>query len=114
MNKLISTNPSTLEPIGSVPITGEKEIGEKVAKARQALASWRNFSLKDRAYVIKNIMLEFSKRSEEFARLITQEMGMPITQSRLDVREGLHYLQWYAENAEKYLSPEIIYKDRAN
>jgi acyl-CoA reductase-like NAD-dependent aldehyde dehydrogenase len=38
-------------------------------------------------------------------------MGMPINLSKADVDDSMHYFSWYLDNAEKYLSPEVISED---
>ena len=48
---------------------------------------------------------------EEIAQLTSKEMGMPITLSRADVDDSMHYFKWYLDNAEKYLSPEVVFED---
>jgi len=112
MKKLISTNPAkNYEVIGSVDISSSQEIKEKVSLANKAKNYWKDLGLIKRLALLKNLYLKFKKQTEQIAQNITQEMGMPITQSRLlDVGDGLRYFKWYLENAEKYLQPEITFQ----
>jgi succinate-semialdehyde dehydrogenase/glutarate-semialdehyde dehydrogenase len=57
------------------------------------------------------VIQNFLDRKEEIAQLASKEMGMPITLSRSDVDDSMHYFTWYLDNAEKYLSPEIVFED---
>ena len=73
---------------------------------------WRKLGLKKRVVILQKVIDEFRKRKEEIATLETREMGMPITQSRLDMDDAVRYFQWYVDNAEKYLSSEIVFEDK--
>lgn len=109
--KITSTNPSTQETLGEVEFSTNEEIVAKVQKARDALKIWKDIGLDGRIKYLRIVIENFEKRSEEFASLISKEMGMPISQSVHDVSGGTNYFKWYLDNAEKYLSPEIIDED---
>lgn len=79
--------------------------------ARKALLSWKNLGITGRVKYLRKVVDNFTKRQEEFALLTSQEMGMPISQSIHDVAGAIEYLTWYLDNAEKYLSPEVVYED---
>lgn len=115
MNKpkiIISTNPGkNYEVLGQVGVSSEKEITNKVKKARLALEGWKNLGINARVNWLRRVTEEIKKRKEEIARLTTKEMGMPVIQSRMDVDGALDYFNWYLDNAEKYLSPEVSYED---
>lgn len=112
MSKLVSLNPSTLETIGSVSVSSEKEIKQKFAQARAALPEWKALGLEGRIKALRPVVAGFRKRQDEFAQLISKEMGMPVSQSIHDVSGAMEYFDWYLDNAPKYLSPEVTYKDK--
>lgn len=109
--KIQSFNPSTQELLGEIASTSEAEIKENVSKARKALPTWKKLGVKGRVKAIREVVKHLSARQEEFASLISKEMGMPISQSVHDVAGAIDYFTWYLDNAEKYLSPEITYED---
>ena len=47
-------------------------------------------------------------RKEEYAALMTQEMGKPITQSRGEIDRCISHLQYYIENTERFLEDEEL------
>lgn len=91
--------------------SSEKDIKEKVEKARKACVTWKNTPLQKRLKLLQGVRDTFSKHTDELAKLITQEMRKPITQSKSEVQNGLSYFQWYLDNAEKILAPEKTYEN---
>ena len=109
--KLVSKNPSRgYEVIDEVEETTEKEILAKIQLARSAQKQWQELSLARRVEVMRGLHNSFEAQSKEIAKLISLEMGMPITQSEEEVESGLVYLSWYLDNADKYLSAEITFE----
>lgn len=108
---LASLNPSTNQKIGEVLMSTQEEIVAKVQKAREALNGWKKLGVKGRVEILRRVVAGFEKREQEFAKLIAEEMGMPISQSQHDVAGSMNYMNWYLDNAEKYLSPEVVYED---
>lgn len=47
-------------------------------------------------------------RTSDLANILSQEMGMPITQAIEEVKYGLGYFRWYLDNAEICLAPEVV------
>lgn len=110
MDKLISINPSNYQEIGRVEISTSEEIKQKVALAYKVKQTWRELGVKKRVGLLKEVFEEVKSRKEEIALLKSKEMGMPITDALVDVDGDLEYANWYFENAEKYLSPEVTFE----
>lgn len=108
---ITSLNPSTNQPLGDVLESTQEEVVAKVQKARLALKPWKELGVAGRVELLRTVVSNFEKRSEEFAELISKEMGMPISQSHHDIGGAIDYFNWYLDNAEKYLSPEKVYED---
>jgi succinate-semialdehyde dehydrogenase/glutarate-semialdehyde dehydrogenase len=110
--KLISTNPAkNYKVLGEVEISSEEEIKRKVTEAQDARKKWKSLGVKGRVELLRNVSRGISNRQEEFALLSTREMGMPITQSRQDVKDAVNYFNWYLDHAGEYVSPEITKKE---
>lgn len=110
--KLTSTNPGkNYEIIGEVEISSEEEIKEKVEKAKIMQTQWKEIGLEERVKNLRRVTEEILKRKEDLAQLAIKEIGMPISQTRFDIEDAVRYFNWYLDNAEKYLFPEIVYED---
>lgn len=110
MNKLVSINPSNYQEIGSVEISTSEEVKQKVKLAHQTKQEWRKLGVNKRVELLKEVFAEVKLRKEEIALLESKEMGMPLSDALVDVDGTLDYANWYFDNAEKYLSPEVTFE----
>ena len=110
MNKLISINPSDYKEIGTVDISNFEEIKHKVKLAHHVKQEWRDLGVNKRIKLLREVFAEVKVRKDEIALLEAQEMGMPLSDALIDVDGTLDYANWYFDNAEKYLSPEVTFE----
>lgn len=109
---IISTNPSeNYKEIGSVSVTTEEEIVQKIQRAKESQKKWKKYSLNERVTFLKELYELFDEKREILAKSLSEEMGMPIRQARDEVQYGMTYFLWYLENAHTFLSPEISYEN---
>ncbi len=111
MTKLKSINPSNGKILGEIETSTQKEVQNKIVSALRAQENWAKLGTSGRVKILKKVIQNFLKRKEEIAQLTSKEMGMPINLSRADVDDSMHYFNWYVDNAEKYLSSEVVYED---
>src|SRR3989344_3537519 len=114
--RIRSTNPAkNYALLGEVAVSTDSEIKGKGEKANNAKLSWKELGAKKRIVLLKPIFAEFSKRKEDFARLITSEVGKPIRESEEEMRESLEvYFEWFLENADAALKDEVVFRDSKN
>jgi aldehyde dehydrogenase (NAD+) len=72
---------STEEVIGSIPEGTPEDVDRAVAAAVRAFAQWSQTTVEERAEVLQKISAGLSARIDRIARLISAEVGMPITLS---------------------------------
>ncbi len=98
-------SPWTEQVIASVPSGSREDIDRAVAAAHRAFVSgpWATTTLEDRVAIVTRLRDLLDKHKEDFARLITDEMGCPITQSRtLQVPNPIGILDGYLDVAASY------------
>jgi malonate-semialdehyde dehydrogenase (acetylating)/methylmalonate-semialdehyde dehydrogenase len=86
-------NPATGETIAQVPLSTEKEVKEAVTAAKEAFGDWRETPPLSRAnymFKLKNLMEE---HFEELARILVQEEGKTIDESRGEIRRGIENVE---------------------
>ena len=71
-------NAGTGEVMGRVPLGDEKDVDRAVSAARAALEGWAGTSAEARAQYLEKISAGLKARADEIAKLIAQEVGMPI------------------------------------
>jgi aldehyde dehydrogenase (NAD+) len=103
-------NPATEEVAGAVPSMVELDVDTAVGAARKAFdgGPWPHASPADRAAAMGRLAAALEARAEDTARLVTAEMGMPITFSRQNnVTVPCAIIRYYAALARD-LPPEEI------
>lgn len=108
MSLIRSINPWNGEVIKEfVPLTA-REMEIKMDMSVRAFHSWKTVPISERAKMMKTAGEILHKNKEEYARLITLEMGKIIRESRAEIEKCAWACDYYAENAEEFLSPEKI------
>jgi aldehyde dehydrogenase (NAD+) len=75
-------NPATEEVIAQVPDGAKQDVDDAVAAARAALPGWSAADRGERVRYLRLMRKALAARREEFAQVITAEMGAPLTFSR--------------------------------
>jgi aldehyde dehydrogenase (NAD+) len=81
-------NSTTEETMGTIPAGTAEDADRAVRAARDAFESWSQTSREERAGYLSAIATGLGERSDEIAATIAQELGMPLTLSRI-IQAGL-------------------------
>ncbi|USN97327.1 MAG: aldehyde dehydrogenase [Candidatus Nomurabacteria bacterium] len=112
MATLVSTNPAkNYEKLGEVEVSTEQEIQEAVKNARKANQSWATLPVSERLAYLQRFVDALKSRADEAAKLISQEMGKPISDAKGEVQTAIDDTTWIIENAESVLNPVTIRED---
>lgn len=110
--KLKSLNPAkNYEAIGEVEISTFRDIAKAVEKAREATSLWAKTPIEKRAEFVRKLKDLILKDKENIARLITQEVGKPIRESRDDIDFDQRYLDYFINQGPKILAEKIVFED---
>ncbi len=111
MDMIKSINPANLEVVQTYQNMQSSEVKHIINLTYTALESWSNTSYSQRSRLMLNAADVLKKNKEEYAQFMTLEMGKPIVQSRAEVEKCAWVCEYYSENAEKFLSDELISTD---
>jgi succinate-semialdehyde dehydrogenase/glutarate-semialdehyde dehydrogenase len=106
-----SINPYNDQIVGQYIAQTESEVTAMLGKAESAFEAWKKVPIATRAKLMTKAGKVLRDNVEEYARMITLEMGKPITESRAEVNKCAWVCDYYAENAEDFLADEIIETD---
>lgn len=101
-------NPATEEIIADLPADTEKSLREKLESLRSAQPDWYKKPLAERVAVLKKFAELLDKNIEQLAAVLTSEVGKPLQQSRNEVNGARARIAWLTNNAEKYLTEEVM------
>jgi succinate-semialdehyde dehydrogenase/glutarate-semialdehyde dehydrogenase len=103
-----TVNPYTGQTEQEFPSLAPGEIDDVVQRAHAAFGEWRRRTAEERAAVVgraADLMLE---RTDEFAALITKEMGKRIQEAAGEVKLAVSILRYYADKGPGFLEPRPI------
>lgn len=90
------------------PLHTSEQVDELIAKAREAFHHYRSSSFAHRAKQLNSAARLLRERKEQYARLITGEMGKPVTQSRGEIEKCAWVCEYYAEHGASFLASRAI------
>lgn len=106
-----AVNPATGDVLREYPEHDDQEIQRKLEKAEEAFASWRKVPFNERSRLMSRAADLLRDRSDQYGRLMTEEMGKPIAASESEVDKCAWVCDFYAEHAERFLAAETVATD---
>jgi succinate-semialdehyde dehydrogenase/glutarate-semialdehyde dehydrogenase len=107
-DRIQTVNPATGEPGRSYDWITIDEAREAAAAAHRAFLDWRRTSFEERATVVRRAGEILRQREDEFARLMTEEMGKTVADGRAEVEKCALNCDWFADHAHEYLANEPV------
>ncbi len=101
-------NPYDNQVLAEYRIHSRKEVKAKLDHAAETFYFWKKSSFSHRASLLQEVGRLLRERNEEYAQLITAEMGKPIREARAEINKCALLCDYYAINAEKMLQSEPI------
>ena len=109
IQKTIQTvDPATGEPGRAYQENSLEEARAAAAAAHEAFKSWRRTTFSDRSSVMHAAAKILRRRKDEFADLMTREMGKTIDDGRAEIEKCAFHCDWFANHAERYLADEKV------
>jgi succinate-semialdehyde dehydrogenase/glutarate-semialdehyde dehydrogenase len=106
-----TVNPSTGEHLKTYEETPPGKIKEIIEQLHLSFQSWRKSAFAERAVMLKAAAEILRQRSRQYAELMALEMGKPLAAGKAEAEKCAWVCDYYAENAEKFLEPEIVETD---
>lgn len=105
---LKSINPATEEIFGEFDEHSETYVQDAIERSVQAFTHQKSQSFAARAEKMNKVADILERNVDEYAELMTREMGKPIAQAKAEVEKCAWLCHYYAENAENFLASEHV------
>lgn len=103
-----SLNPATGEILKQFEELTDEEVRQKIELAAKVFETWKKTSFAERAKLLKKLAVDLRAEKTNLGRLITLEMGRPITPAMAEIEKCAWACEYYAQEGERLLQPEII------
>ncbi|MEO5611459.1 MAG: NAD-dependent succinate-semialdehyde dehydrogenase [Sphingomicrobium sp.] len=103
-----AVNPATGAAGRTYPTHSIDDARAAASAAHAAFLKWRRTSFADRAALMRAAGAVLRRRSDEFAALMTEEMGKTLTEGRAEIEKCALQCDWFADHAEGYLAREPV------
>lgn len=108
---ITTKNPYTQKELKTYHLISDKELNQKLELADEQFRSWKSLQIKDRTKLLSKVAELLIERKEAYAKLMTDEMGKPITQCIAEIEKCAWVCDFYAKNAEDFLADQLIDAD---
>ena len=92
-------DPATGKVLASIADGGSEDALAALDAASAAQAGWARTAPRVRGEILRKAFELITERAEDFALLMTLEMGKPLAEARGEVAYGAEFLRWYSEEA---------------
>jgi succinate-semialdehyde dehydrogenase/glutarate-semialdehyde dehydrogenase len=104
-----SVNPYDGQVLKTFDELGDAQLEAALARAEQTYETvWSTKTFAEKAAVVKKAASILREKMDDFARLVTLEMGKRSAEAQGEVKLSADILDYYADNAERFLAPERL------
>src|SRR6202158_2749424 len=106
--QITSVNPATEETLATFDPHTPEQVEEALGQAQAAFIACRGRTISERAVPMKALATLLRDRADRYGRLLTLEMGKPITEAKAEIEKCAWNCDFYAENAARFLADEPV------
>lgn len=103
--KYATTNPYTGKVLKTFPDATDAEVEQAIGRAHRAFLAWKEAPVSRRVRILQNAADILRRRADEYAKLLTLEMGKRFAEAKAEVELSAKILEYYVRNAEQLLEP---------
>ena len=110
--RITTINPTTEEILAEYETISLDQVHREVSDSRKIFKTiWKKIDISERSKLLRNLSHVLEHRKKEYATIITNEMGKPISESTKEVEKCIWLCEYYADNGKKFLKPEYLETD---
>ena len=107
-------DPATGQTLLKIADASAEDGAAALDAAVAAQAGWAATAPRERAEILRRAFELVTERAEDFALLMTLEMGKPLAEARGEVTYGAEFLRWFSEEAVRSHGRYLISPDGKN
>jgi succinate-semialdehyde dehydrogenase/glutarate-semialdehyde dehydrogenase len=107
----VSRNPATDQVFLTQTSWDNPRLEQALEKAHAAQQAWAQTSFSQRAEVLRHVATKLRVQHDQYAALITREMGKLLREARAEVDKCALTCDYYAQHGEEFLRAEPIQSD---
>ncbi|MBE2278220.1 MAG: NAD-dependent succinate-semialdehyde dehydrogenase [Rhodobacteraceae bacterium] len=100
-------NPASGSGFGTVAVATPEDLDRAAGAADRAFVFWSRVSGYERGRLLKAAAALLAERLEAIAKVLTQEQGKPLVESRLEIGNAVNLIEFFAEEARRIYGREI-------
>lgn len=108
MMKVQSINPATEHVNSEYETFTNQQIKDVCKISNSAFAKWKMLQLNERTALMKMLASTLRLKKDEYAKLITIEMGKPYKEALAEIEKCAWTCEVYSDNSEKWLQDEPV------
>ncbi len=107
----VSRDPNNSQVLQTQACWDDRQLEQALEKAHAAQRAWAQTSFARRAEVLRHAATKLRVQHDQYAALITREMGKPLREARAEIDKCAVTCDYYAEHGEKFLRAEPVESD---
>lgn len=108
MANIDSVNPYNNQVLEKYKQFSDSDIEAVLKKSSAAFQKWKKESLENRVALLHKLGDLLLENKDRYSELMAKEMGKPVSQAKAEVEKCAWVCEFYAENAEDFLSDDLI------
>ncbi len=106
IEEIVTINPATEAEIHRYPAMSEAEVGAVLDSVHRSSTGWRNVPMSRRTELMHAAAAVLRSRVDEFAWMITDEMGKAITEAHAEIQKCATSFDHFADHAAEFLADQ--------
>lgn len=104
-------NPANEEVLEEYEIWSKERTYQALQKADQCFSKWKTRDFSERKHLFAQLALVLKEQRDEFARIMTQEMGKPFKEARAEVDKCILACDYFSNLSGEWLSDLSMLQD---
>lgn len=105
---ITAINPASGETLASYQLHSDDHVDQALDAAVKAQKDWRKVPVDERVRLLSSLARVLRAGREDYAAIITAEMGKPIVEAEAEVEKCAYNCDYYAEHAARFLADEPV------